>query len=174
MRGFNCLSYFFIRKLGRPHKSRSVVMSNWSRQQCDFIYNKLCVDGRMMWGINLWTQTELWLSVGGSSVSVCLVRLVTAFSFILLTKHNVLWYQSASDTDFLCYWSNGSLFPPQNKKVNTLFQLYLTVEFISHDCNFIFCYLTLYFTVATLFLLIRTEYLAVTTFFATLYLTMWL
>lgn len=84
MRGFKRLSYFFIRKLGRQHKSRSVVMRNWDRQQCDFIYNKLCVDGRMMWGINLWTQMELWL--GSSSVSVCIVRLATAVSFITVNK----------------------------------------------------------------------------------------
>ncbi len=86
MRGLNCLSYFFIRKVGRQHKSRSVVMRNWGRQQCDFIYNKLCVDGRMMWRINLWTQTELWLSVGGSGVSVCLVSLATAVLFVIVNQ----------------------------------------------------------------------------------------
>lgn len=149
MRGFNCLSYFFIRKLGRPHKSRCVVMRNWGRQQCDFIYNKLCVDRRMMWGINSWTQTELWLSVGGSSVLVCLVRLATAVSFITVSKAQCPLVSVCLGHWFLVLLVQWKpVFTSEQKSKNIISTLSHSWEFISHDCNFISCYLTLYFTIA--------------------------
>lgn len=183
MRGFKRLSYFFIRKLGRQHKSRSVVMRNWGRQQCDFIYNKLCVDGRMMWGINLWTQMELWL--GSSSVSVCMVRLATAVSFITVNK-------AQCPLVSVCFGHWFLVLLNQWKPVSTLENSYKKskniIPILSHNWEFFsffffFLWFQLYILLfdllshyTTSFLLIRTEYLTITrgkkVVIATLHLTM--
>lgn len=109
------------------------------------------------------TQTELWLSVGGSSVSVCLVRLVTTVSFITVNKAQCPMVSVCHRHWFLVLliqWKPVST--SEQKSKNIIPTLSHSWEFISRDCNFISCYLTFYFTITTLFLLIRTEYLVVT------------